>query len=117
MPRIVVECDAVEPKIDAALPLGRGAIEMPALNVIEGGRAKRQRRVRGITAAANDVDVGRVVDAGGRRDGAVVEDAFLKCEHLAGAGRHEHDVHKLRFNNLLDDVAKLVQAAIFTSPG
>ena len=79
----------------------RLAVEMAALDVIERRRAERQRRLDRIPAAADDMDVGGVVGAGGRRDGAVVEDAFVNGQHFAGAGGHEHDVHQLLLDDLL----------------
>ena len=90
----------------------RLAIEMAALDMIERGRAEGQRGRCRIFATANDVNVGRVVGAGGRRDGAVVEEPLVDGQHFAGAGGHQHDVHQLRLDDLRDDVAELGQSAI-----
>ncbi len=89
-----------KPEVDAAGAFVRLAVEMAALDVIERRRAEGPRRVGRILAATDNVDVGRVVRAGGRRDRAVVEEPALHGQHLAGAGGHEHDIDEL----LLDDL-------------
>ena len=88
------------------------AVQVAALNVVERGRAERKRRLRRILAAADNVDVGGVVHAGGRRDLAPVENALVDRQSLTGAGRHEHDVHQALLDDLLDDVAEFGQAAV-----
>ena len=88
------------------------AIDMTTLDVVEGRGAEGQRRMRGVFAAAHNVNVGGVVDARGRRHVTLIEDAFVNRQDFTGAGGHEHDVHEALFNYLLDDLAKLGQAAI-----
>src|SRR5262245_9603618 len=68
--RVVIERDAVETEIHAQFTLGGPAIEMAALNVIEGRRAEGQRRLIGVLRTAHEVNVGGVIDAdGGRHSG------------------------------------------------
>ncbi len=110
--RIVVEGDAVQAEVGAERTFLRLAVEMAALDMIERGGAEGQRRRCRIFAAADDVNVGGVVGAGGGRDGAVVEEPLVDGQHFAGAGGHEHDVHQLCFDDLRDDVAELGQGAI-----
>ena len=100
----VVERHRVQSQVDAARPLRRCAVDVPALHVIDGRRTKRPRRFGVNPAAANDVDVGGIVRAGGRRDGRVVEQPLFDRQLLARAGRHQHDID----NALLDDVANLL---------
>ena len=52
--------------------------------MVERRGAERQHRLSRISAAAHDVDVGRVVGPGGGGDGALVEEALLQGEDLVG---------------------------------
>jgi len=85
---------------------------MAALQVIERRRAEGHRGRGRILAAANDVDIGRVVGAGGGRDRAIIEQSSLDRQHLARRAGHEHDVHEFLLDDLHDDVTKLAEAAI-----
>ena len=82
---IVVEGDAVEPEIRAAVAFARAGNRdgrtgcdraSPCETASDGAAA--------ILAAADDVDVGRVVGPAAGRDMAVVEEAFLDREQLVG---------------------------------
>ena len=100
---VVVERDRVQPEVGApSSPLVRLGSRGGRTGC---GRASRVRNGRDgavrVVAAADDVDVGRVVGAGGRRDGDCVEQPLLDRQHFAGAGRHEHDVDE----PLPDDLA------------
>src|SRR5262245_52782374 len=79
---VVLKGDAVESKIGTELAFFRPAIEMTALDVIERGRAERQRRLRRIAAAADNVNVGRVVGPRRRGHGTGVEEASLNRQQL-----------------------------------
>src|SRR5581483_6572363 len=99
-------------EVGAAVPFVGGAVEVAALDVVQRRRAEGQRRLSGILRAANDVDVGRVVGPGGGGDGAVVEEALVDRQHLAGGGGHEHDVHEPLPDDLADAVTVLGQGAV-----
>ena len=115
--RVVVEGEAVQAEVRPQNALFRLAFGPTALNVVKRGGAERQRGVGGITTAADDMDVGGVVGPSRRRHGAIVEDPLLDGQRLAGAGRHQHDVHELLFDDARDDVAELCEAAIANFAG
>src|SRR5262249_61087140 len=79
---VVVEGDAVKTQVRTKAAFLRLAFQVAALNVVEGRGAKRQRRLRWISAAADDVDVGGVVGPGGGGDGALVQGPLFTCEHF-----------------------------------
>ena len=83
--RVVVERDAVEAEIGSQAPLVRLAINMAALDVIERGRAKRQRRLCRVLAAAHDVDVSGIIGTHRGRDWAVIEKALVNRQYFTGA--------------------------------
>src|SRR5205085_3342821 len=107
-----VEGDAVQAEVGPQRTLRRWAVEMAALDVVEGRRAEGQRRLGLVFAAADNVDVRGVVDARGGCYRAVVEQPAVNGQHLAGAGRHQHDVHQGLVNDLADEVAELTQTAV-----
>ena len=109
---IVVESDAVKPEIGAHDPLRRLTINMAALDVIQGRGAKGKRGLSRISATADNVDIGSVIDTSRWSHWTVVEDPLLNRQRLIGAGRHEHNVDHLLLDDLLDDIAKLRQAPI-----
>ena len=102
--QLVVERHRIQTEIDAERSLFRLAIEMPALHVIETRRAKRPSRRRVNPPAAMNMDVGRIVRSRRRSDVRAVEQPLLDRQLLAGAGRHQHDVH----DSLLDHLANLL---------
>src|SRR5207247_2212706 len=64
---VVVERNAVQAQVGTEVALVGLAIDMTTLDVVEGRGAEGQRRMRGVFAAAHNVNVGGVVDARGRR--------------------------------------------------
>src|SRR5205823_4798408 len=109
---IVIERDAVKSEIGAHAPLWRLTIDVAALDVVQSRGAKGEGRLSRISATADNMDIGRVIDPRRWSHGAVIEDPLLNSQRLIGAGRHEHDVDHLLLDDLLDDVAKLRQAAV-----
>src|SRR5262249_61357424 len=110
--RVILEGNAVQTEVRAEMAFLRLAIDMAALNVVERRRAERQRRLGRVLAAAENVDVRRIVDARRGRDRAVSKNSFVNGQHFAGAGGHEHDIHQALLDDLLDLVAELSQGPI-----
>ena len=109
---VVVERDGIKAQVRAERPLVRSALDLAALDVVDRGRAERLRRLLSIaSAAAGQPDVGRVVGPDGRRDVAVVEQAFLDRQHLVGTGAHQHDVDQPLGDDLAHQLAILGQRA------
>ena len=98
-------------QVGALVPLVFRAVQVPALDVVQRGRSERDRPLGDVLSAPDRVDVAGVVDPNRGRDRAVLEDPLADGEHLAGAGRHEHDVDQLLADDRADDVAVLPERA------
>ena len=101
---VVVERDRVEPEVGAAPELAAVRVGEAALDLVERRRAEGPRGRLRVGLAGEQVDVGRVVGADGRRDRRVVEQPLLDRQDVVGARGHEHDVDQ----PLADDLAHLV---------
>src|SRR5262249_45145034 len=75
---VIVERDTVKPEVDAAVPLVRCAVNVAALDMVKRGGSERERRLGGILAAADDVNVRGVVGTASGGHGTVVEDALVE---------------------------------------
>ena len=107
----VVERDAVQPQIRAAVSLGGLAIDVAALDVVEIRGAKGLRRLGDVAAVADGKYVAGVVGPRGGRDVAVFEQPLADRQHVVAAGRHEHDVDQPLPRDLADLFAIFGQRA------
>src|SRR5258708_896620 len=104
---VVVKRNTVKAEVRPEGPFGGGAIDVAALDVIERRGAESPRRLRRITSAANDVNIGGVVRTSRRRYGGIVENPLLNGQDLTGRSRHQHDIDESLRDDLFDDLAIL----------
>src|SRR5262249_50513742 len=105
--------DGVKPQVrPRELLPGSVALELAALNLVNGGRAEGLRRFAGITPVTNGPNVGRIVCPRRGRDGRRAKETFLDRQLFADVRRHEHDVDQTLLDYFPDDVEKLGQVAI-----
>ena len=111
--QVVHEGDGVEPEVGAGeLIRGAVALDLAALDLVNGRRAEGLGRLAGVAAVAHGPDIGGVVRARGRRHVRLAEQPFLDREQLVHVGGHEHDVHQALVHDLADDVEELGQVAV-----
>src|SRR6266511_864141 len=111
--QVVDERDRVEAQVRAGEIVARAvALDLAALDVVDGRAAKRLRWLARVAAVAHGPHVGRVVGARGGRDAGVVIEPFLDGELLVHVGGHQHDVDEALVGDLADDVEELRQVAI-----
>ena len=109
---IIIKGNAVKTQVDTGFSLGRRTIIFPALDLIDGCRAKWLRRAGVHPAPPQNVNVCGVVGAGGRRNRTVFKQLAVLGHHLGCACRHQHDVHQFLFDNLHDNVTELGQGTV-----